>query len=494
MKSAEMKSALAAFVILILGSLAEARPPAAPAQSPATPAAAPQAQAPAATSAAPPQPAPAPSAPAEQAPQTAPSTSAPKPSAAILSPDQLNELARKIYDASYRIADLLSLVEPDKWPMNDSDRKFFGETLDQLRAGLKNLEAARLQFSGQPQNPELGDRVAGTLRAVLPDMDAVGRNLSQYAGPTLGGQYKQAEDQLAGLGRALEGHLGAVRASLTAPTPANAASNGAPETEVIKTQSTPPPATTVEEAGYLLPDQVKPLLHRLYVATFRINDLLSQVHPGRWKVPEPVRDYFNLRVAAFQRDAKTLEAARSQFAEETDDPYLGYRVYEAIPAVVSDLKSAEAEVGEFAGAKATAPFEQPGQWIEQSRAALGTYVDFLMRNRSQVIHTYEANLASCQNTLNYALRGEHGPAQPMEPVRFVRPLQSAKIRRKQEEEAAARAAAGASSGSEAKTKEAGEGKTEAKTTQPVSAEKPKVEKKAKRKAGHHTKPTTTAAR
>ena len=488
-----MKSSIALMlVILVHGPLAQARPPLSPQQaspplataqtsSPQT--ATPQGQAPAAPTAAPAQPPPAQTNPAAQTSQASPSATPPKPAGAQpLSPDQLNDLVRKIYNSSYRITDLVSLLNSDKWTMSDSDRKFFSETLDSMRAGLKNLEEARSRFSGQPQNLALGDRVVAALGAALPDVDAVGRAVSQYAGPTLGVQYKQTEDQLAGLGRSLQAHLGAVRASLTEPSPPGAAPSNAPQVEIVKAPSTPPPATTVEEVGYMQPDQVKALLHRIYVATFRVNDLLSQVRQGQWKVPEPVRDYFNLRVAALQADSKALEAARSEFEEQPDNAYLGYRVCEAIPAVVSDLRSVLAEIAQFGGPPATAPFDQPGQWIEQSRVALRTYVDFMLRNRSQVIRTYEANLAACQNTLNFAMRGENGPAHPMEPVHFVRPLQSAKIRRKQAEEAAEHATEGASSGAAVKTKEAGEG----------NAEKSTARKKGKGKAKRQQKSATTA--
>jgi hypothetical protein len=185
-------------------------------------------------------------------------------------------------------------------------------------------------------------------------------------------------------------------------------------------------------------DQVKVLLHRIYVAAFRLNDLLTQVQPGRWKVPEPVRDHFNLSVGKLKSDLKTLDASRTQFSQQTDSPYLGYQTAEAIPVVLSDLSDVERDLAQFGGRGLGGQFSQPAQWLDESHQALKAYVEFMLRNWSQVTRTYEANLAACQNTLNYAMYGHTAAAQPMEPVRFVRPLQSARIRRKEAEEAARR--------------------------------------------------------
>ena len=369
---------------------------------------------------------------------------------------QVNDLLRKMYNAAYRVNDLLSLLLPDKWKLNEMERKSLDATLELLRADLKTLEESRSQFSGQIQNVALGDKLDAALGPALRNVDAITRLVAQYESTSQASQYTQAHDQLVDLERALETYLDSLRSSAAKPqaTPGQPstqeAAGPAPQTERIAAPSAPPPpATRVEEVGSMTPEQVKSLLHRIYVAAFRLNDLLTQVQPGRWKVPEPVRDHFNLSVARLRSDLKTLEASQTEFAEQTDSTYAGYQTYEAIPAVLSDLKVVHRDINLFEDRNIAGLFDQPAQWLDESQQALKTYLDFMLRNRNQVVRTYEANLASCQNTLNYAMRSQSAPARPMEPVRFVRPLRSAKIRRKEAEEAARRGGQGSGANSSA---------------------------------------------
>ncbi|HEV2494406.1 MAG TPA: hypothetical protein VG204_15175 [Terriglobia bacterium] len=415
------------------------------------------------TTSAPEPPAPVPSVPGQPAVATPSSTAT---TGGALTLDQVNDLLRKIYNGAYRVKDLLSLLEPDKWKMDETARKSFDATVQSLRTDLQTLEESRTQFSGQPRNVALGYQLDGDLRTALPDIDTASRAVSEYEGPRQGIQYAQAHDQLVDLERALKSYLdslGTAKERASAPQVARGQPSGQtsaqtaalPQTENIAAPpSPPPPATTAIEVGYLTSDQVKVLLHRIYVAAFRLNDLLTQVQPGRWKVPEPVRDHFNLRVAKLRSDLKALDAARAQFSEQTDSPYLGYQTTEAIPLVISDLKDVDQDLTLFEGRGLSSQFAGPGQWLEESRQALKAYLEFMMRNWNQVTRTYEANLAACQNTLNYAMYGHAAAARPMEPVRFVRPLQSARIRRKEAEEAARRSEHPNGDGSSAAANEA----------------------------------------
>jgi|GEM_PF-6717982 len=426
--------------------------------------------------------------------------------AGTLTPDQISDLLRKIYNGAYRVKDLLSLLQPDKWKMDESARKSVGATLQSLQTDLQTLEASRSQFAGQTRNAALGYQLDGDLRTALTDVAATASVVSEYQSPRDGLQYAQAHDQLADLERALKSYLdslGAPKENAAAPQPLQSQANGPtgaltaalPATENITAPpSQPPPATTVVEVGHMTSDQVKVLLHRIYVATFRLNDLMTQVQPGRWKVPEPVRDHFNLRLAKLKSDLKALDTARAQFSQQTDSLYLGYETTEAIPLVLSDLKDVDQDLTLFESRGLSSQFAAPGQWLVDSRQALKAYVEFMMRNWNEVARTYEANLATCQNTLNYAMYGHAAPARPMEPVRFVRPLQSARIRRKEAEEAAQRsehpsstensgapAAPEAKSSGEAPKKDAG-----------AAATVPTPKKPVRRRRRHKSKATAEA--
>lgn len=434
-----------------------------------------------------------------------PPATAAQPSASTntstLTTDQVNDLLRQIYNGSYRVKDLLSLLQPEKWTMDNAARKSFGAALQSLRTDLQTLEASRSQFSGQPRNAALGYQLDGDLRTTLADADAVSHAVSEFEGARQGLQYAQAHDHLAdlehqlksyldSLGTARESTAGAPVAQSQVSSPSGTPTAAPPPAENIAAPpSQPPPATatTIVEPGYMTSDQVKVLLHRIYVATFRLNDLLTQVQPGRWKVPEPVRDHFNLRVAKLKSDLKALDATRAQFSQQTDSPYLGYETTEAIPLVLSDMKDVDQDLALFESQGLSSQFAAPGQWLQDSRQALKAYVEFMMRNWNQVARTYEANLAACQNTLNYAMYGHAAPARPMEPVRFVRPLQSARIRRKEAEEEARRSehpngteSSGAAAAPEAKST----GEISKKDTGATAAASPATKKSTKRKRRH----------
>lgn len=447
-------------------------------------------------------------------PQTAPAPEASPPSASsrpssatqspaavpagTLAPDQVSDLLRKIYNGAYRVKDLLSLLQPDKWKMDESARKSLDATLQSLQTDLQTLEASRSQFAGQTRNAALGYQLDGDLRATLPDIDATARAASEYQSPRDGLRYAQAHDQLADLERALKSYvesLGAPKENGAAPQTRQSQANGQPGAQTAALPSTenitappsqPPPATTVVEVGYMTSDQVKVLLHRIYVATFRLNDLLTQVQPGRWKVPEPMRDHFNLRLAKLTSDLKALDTFRAQFSQQTDSPYLGYETTEAIPLVLSDLKDVDQDLTLFESRGLSSQFAAPGQWLVDSRQALKAYVEFMMRNWNEVARTYEANLATCQNTLNYAMYGHAAPARPMEPVRFVRPLQSARIRRKEAEEAAQHPSSTEKSGATAAPEAKSSGEAPQKDPG-AAATVPTPKKPARRRRRHKSK-------
>src|ERR1051325_7401192 len=75
------------------------------------------------------------------------------------------------------------------------------------------------------------------------------------------------------------------------------------------------------------------------------------------------------------------------------------------------------EVSQFEGSKAAADLTQPAQWLGEVRHDLEPYLNFILQNREQAIRGYQADLASCQNTLNYALR-----ARPATPIPNVMPV------------------------------------------------------------------------
>ena len=365
-----------------------------------------------------------------------------------LEPAQVTQLLHKVFNAAYRVTDLLTLLQPEKWNMDEAARKSFDQTLDSLRSQLKQLEEWRRQFEAQPQNLILGNATDAAIGSVYLDADTLARAVSQYENPANAAQFKQAADQLLGLQRTLKAYLDSLRAGATKEQPAPAAPQNqpanqpaAPQTEqVTAPQAAPPPSTSTALAGSITPEQVKTLMQQVYVATFRLGDLMTLVHPERWKVPEPVRDSFKQDLATLRKHLEALEASRSQFADQPDSPYLGYEVYVAIPPVVSSLGRIAQNVAQFENPGLASQVGQPGKWLRDAGQTLQSYLDTMLSRDQQVVRSYQNDLVACQNTLNYAMRNQ--AAQPMQPIKFARPLQSIRITRRKAAEAARAAAQG----------------------------------------------------
>jgi hypothetical protein len=364
-----------------------------------------------------------------------------------LEPVQVTQLLHKVFSAAYRVSDLLTLLQPEKWNMDEAARKSFDQTLESLRSQLKQLEEWRRQFEAQPQNLVLGNATDAAIGSVYLDADTLARAVSQYENPASAAQFKQAAEQFLGLQRTLKGYLDSLRvpaqAAPTAAQPSQPAGNqpAAPQTEqVAAPQAAPPPSTSTALAGSITPEQVKTLMQQVYVATFRLGDLMTLVHPERWKVPEPVRDSFKQDLVTLRDHLRALEASRSQFAEQTDSPYLGYEVYVSIPPVVSSLGRIAQNVAQFENQGLASQVGQPGKWLRDAGQTLESYLDTMLSRHQQVVRSYQTDLVACQNTLNYAMRSQ--AAQPMQPIKFARPLQSIRITRRKAAEAARAAAQG----------------------------------------------------
>ena len=91
--------------------------------------------------------------------------------------------------------------------------------------------------------------------------------------------------------------LGA-RAQSTASKPAlpqhpNQPASQEIQTEEIVTPGKVPaiPSVQASNAGYLEPAQLKALTHKIWLAQYRLNDLLAQVHSEKWKMPPSARTF-----------------------------------------------------------------------------------------------------------------------------------------------------------------------------------------------------------
>jgi hypothetical protein len=195
--------------------------------------------------------------------------------------------------------------------------------------------------------------------------------------------------------------------------PAGAQAAPAPQTETIPA---PQPAQTsklVNDPGFMEPVQVKALAHKIWIAEYRINDLLTQVHPEKWKTSEVTHNSFNQTLENLHKALEGLEEWRAQFEKRPDSPYFGFQTYAAANAALPRLDGVARAVSQFENPSLGAQYSQAGNQLFDLQQSLQPYIAYLLRNPDQALYVAQTNLAGCQNELGNALRGQGGPAKPL---------------------------------------------------------------------------------
>jgi hypothetical protein len=199
--------------------------------------------------------------------------------------------------------------------------------------------------------------------------------------------------------------------------PAAPATSPVPEIQKIEAGG---PARTSQaqgsELGYIDPAQLKALLHKIWLTEYRLNDLLSQVQPARWKISDAAQQGFNQSVDNLRKRLETLEEWRAQFEKRPENIYLGYETYAAAGAVLPRLDGVARSITQYENTSLGAQFTQAENQLFDLQQLLEPYVAFLLRNQEEVILATQNNLAACQNELGYAMRGRAVPAKPMKNV------------------------------------------------------------------------------
>jgi len=218
---------------------------------------------------------------------------------------------------------------------------------------------------------------------------------------------------------------GEARQALTPATPPSAPP---PQTQQIQEGVTPrAPKPGSAEPGFLEPAQVKALLHKIWLAEFRINDLLSQVQPGKWKISDAARNSFNETLGTLRVQLQSLEDWRTQFEKRPDSMFLGFQTYIAVNAVLPRLDGVAHGITQYENASFGLQYNKAGDQLFDLQQSLQPYLSYLMRNQDQLVLAAQTNLASCQNQLGFAMRPRVEPAVPMKNImpelkgRHVRP-------------------------------------------------------------------------
>jgi len=200
------------------------------------------------------------------------------------------------------------------------------------------------------------------------------------------------------------------------PKQATAPPTSLPETQKIEAPAQSEAPRAASDAGYLEPAQLKTLLHKIWLAEYRINDLLTEVHPERWKIQEAARNSFNQTLENLRKSLGGLGEWRSQFEKRPESMYLGYQTYVAISAVLPRLDAVARSISQHENPSFGVQYSHAGNQLFDLQQALQPYLAFLLRNQDQILSATQSNLAACQNELGFAMRGRTEPATPMKNI------------------------------------------------------------------------------
>jgi hypothetical protein len=157
---------------------------------------------------------------------------------------------------------------------------------------------------------------------------------------------------------------------------------------------------------------VKALAHKIWNAEYRITDLLTQVHPEKWKVSNITRNSFYQTLENLHKALEGLEEWRAQFEKRPDSIYFGFQTYAAMNAALPRLDGVARAASQFENPSLGAQYSQAGNQLFDLQQALQPYLAYLLRNPDQLLYMAQTNLAGCQNQLGNALQGQGEPAKP----------------------------------------------------------------------------------
>lgn len=205
------------------------------------------------------------------------------------------------------------------------------------------------------------------------------------------------------------------------PTPPGSSQEIQTEKVEAPALATVKPSTVVSQAGSMPAAEVQATLQKIRFSEIRINDLLTDVHPDRWKLQTATLDSLNQSLKTLRDQVTALEGWRAQLNARPDSIYLGFQTYTAIDAVLPRLYGVARSVSEHENASYGAQFNQAGDQLFSLQQTIGTFVSSLLQSQDQVIAALGNNLAGCQKDLTVAMRSAPKPVKYMKNFSPIRP-------------------------------------------------------------------------
>jgi len=188
------------------------------------------------------------------------------------------------------------------------------------------------------------------------------------------------------------------------------------ETIVAPGQTPAIPSSQAVATGFMEPAQVKALTHKIWLAQFRLNDLLTQVQPEKWKMSPAARQSFDQSLDSLRKSMAAEEDWRSQFEARPDSLYLGFQTYMAISAVLPRVDGVARSVAQYENASFGGQYSQAANQLFDLQQSIEPHLAYLLKNQDNVMLIAQTNLASCQNELNFAEHDKEGHATPMKNI------------------------------------------------------------------------------
>ena len=107
------------------------------------------------------------------------------------------------------------------------------------------------------------------------------------------------------------------------------------------------------------------------------------------------------------------EGWRSQLEARPDSLYLGFMTYVSISAVLPRVDGVARSVSKYENGSFGAQYSQAGNQLFDLQQTIEPHLEALLKNQDSVLVVAQANLASCQNELNFAEHNKEGTATPM---------------------------------------------------------------------------------
>jgi hypothetical protein len=338
---------------------------------------------------------------------------------------------RQVYVAALRLQDLLTLLKPDSWHLDDAARKEYDQKLDKVGSDLKAVEDAQNQFANQPQSLQLGNQTSSAVTSLLASAGALLDSISQYVSPADQVAYAQAVEQLSKQQQPLASYV----AHLGPPAPP-AGSQPATAAPAAGAPSPPPAATPAGsaanpaaasgsapssgESGQIGADQPRSILRQIYLAAFRLQDLLTLLKPDLWHLDDAARKEYDQQLDKVRSDLKAVEDAQNQYANQPQNGELGNQTNSAVSTLLASAGDLLNPTSQHLTSAELSPYMQAVEQLSKQQQSLTTYLAYVTQEsqrqvaaanaaaKAQGLETVQVNASSTPPPATSVLQPEPG--------------------------------------------------------------------------------------